>query len=312
MSFFRPAGRRRVRAGVVGALLLTAAGCGGSVDTLAFSGPPPTTVAPPPAPDTLPPGLASMSEVPVPGLTTTTTVAMSPGGASLNGTVMGPTGPVGGATVEIDRFVGTAFAFARTTTALDGSWSFRGLLGGDYRVRAWQPPVLDMDTPQTLFLAAGQPQTLTLQLQSYAAQQVQVAINPAGPVQGQPANLVIQVTKPNVNAAGVLTAPPVAGAKVTLVDGPAWQVDNGNPLTTDASGQATFEVTCSAAGNDPLSAQVGAEAPVVLQMPPCGSSPVTTTTAPPATGFPTTTACTTVPPGPGPTDTTTTLAFGQC
>lgn len=303
-------GRRAVW--LVGVLAVVAAGCGG-VRTLSMPSPPATTVAPPAPPDTLPAGLAGLAEAAVPGVTTTTAPAIGPGGASLNGTVTGPGGPVSGATVEIDRVVGSAYASAKTTTAADGTWSFHNILGGDYRVRAWQAPTLDMATAQTLFLVSGQPQSVALQLTSYSGQQVQVAINPGAPVLDQPANLVVQVTKPDIAANGVLTSPPVAGAAVTLVNGSDWQVNNGNPRPTDASGQATFQVECTSVGNDPLSAQVGNNPPVSLQMPACNPPPPTTTTTTGGQFPPTSTTCPPAGPGPGnPNTTTTTLAFGSC
>lgn len=281
--------------------------------TLSVPSPPETTVAPPAPPDTLPPGLAAVAEHPVAGVTTTTAPAIGPGGGSLNGTVTGPGGPVSGATVQIERVVGYAYATARATTAADGTWSFHNILGGDYRVRAWQAPALDMATPQTLFLVVGQPQSVALQLTSYAGQQVQVAINPAAPVIGQPANLVVQVTTPHIDANGVLTSPPVAGTPVTLVNGSDWQVNNGNPRPTDASGLASFQVECTAVGSDPLSAQVGSNPPVSLQMPPCNAPPPTTTTTVAGQFSPTSTTCPPASPGPGTSDTTTTtLAFGNC
>ena len=293
-------------------LALLAAGCGGHVDSLSFPAGPATTLAQPPPPDTLPPGLASVSHNSIPGVTTTTAPVIGPGNASMNGTVTGPSGPVQGATVEIDRFVGFTYSSARTTTAADGTWSFRGILGGDYRIRAWQAPALDMDTPKVVYLAAGQPQSVALQLTSYQGQQVQVAVNPANPVANQPANLVIQVTTPHIDDNGILTLPPVAGVAVTLVNGSGWQVNNGNPLPTNAAGQATFEVECTTPGSDPLGAQVGANPPFSLQMPVCGNPPPTTTTAPSGPNGTTTTTCPPPTVLPGPTGaTTTTLSFGQ-
>lgn len=294
----------------VGGLL--AAGCSGGVGSLSFPNPPSTTVPPPAPQDSLPPGLASISEAPVAGVTTTTAPAIGPGNESINGTVTGPNGPVAGATVEIDRFVGSSYASARTTTAADGTWSFRRILGGDYRVRAWQAPNLDMDTPTVVFLG-GQPQSVALQLQSYPSQQVQVAINPGVPTVDQPADLVVQVTSPRVSADGVLSEPPVVGVPVTLVNGPAWQVQNGNPLPTDPGGQATFQLQCTSPGTDPLSAQVANNPPVALQMPAClpPPPPSTTTSTTLPGGFSGTTSTTCPPPPAGPGQTTTTLDFGQ-
>lgn len=298
------------------AVAVVSTGCAGGVQSLSFRTPPATTVPLPAPPASLPAGLASVPEAPVAGVTTTTVPAIGPGSASLNGTATGPNGPVPGATVEIDRFVGYAYASARTTSAADGTWSFRNILGGDYRVRAWAAPALDMQTPTILFLVAGQPQSVPLQLQSFQGQQVQVAINPADPVLEQPANLVVQVTNPSIDANGVLTSPPVVGSSVSLVNGSGWQVNNGNPLATDSSGQVTFEVECTSVGADPLAAQVGANPPVSLEMPSCAPPPTTTTTTAGNQFFSTTTTCVSnggSPGNPGSTDTTTTtLDFGGC
>lgn len=300
-------------------LALALAGCGAGVASLSIPEPPAVTVAPPPPPDSLPAGLANETEAPVPGVSTTIAPAIGPGSASMTGTVLGPGGPVRGATVEADRFVGDAVASVRTTTAADGSFSFRDILGGRYRVRAWQAPSLDMATPQFLFLLSDQPQALTLQLTSYAGQQLQVAINPGNPVENQTANLVIQVTNPAVNADGVLAETPVVGTPVTLVNGPGWEVSNSNPSSTDYTGQALFQVVCTTVGPDPLSAQVGNQAPVALQMPGCGapssSQPTSPTTASPGGGPATTTTTSCPPPSSVPGDSSTTstsLVFGGC
>ncbi|HWE54340.1 MAG TPA: carboxypeptidase-like regulatory domain-containing protein [Acidimicrobiales bacterium] len=293
------------RALITVAVALAASGCAGGVHSLSFPNPPSTTIPAPAAPATLPAGLSSIQEAAVPGVTTTTLPAVPGGSSTLNGTVTGPSGPVAGAVVQVDRFVGDAFSSAQATTAADGSWSIKNIQGGDYRVRAWQAPSLDMNTPAIIFLAAGQSQTVPLSLTSYQSQQVQVAINPAAPTVGQPADLVVQVTAPTVNAGGVFSAPPVTNASVTLVNGPNWQVNNGNPLPTNGAGQATFEVECTVAGDDGLQAQVGANPPVTLQMPACGAAPVTTTTNV-SPFLPTSTTC-----PPNSNDTTTTLDFGS-
>ncbi len=296
------------------------AGCSAGVGTLTFPSPPAVTAAPTPAPaDSLPAGLASTPEAPVSGATTTIAPRVGPGPDTLNGTVLGPSGPVGGAVVQADRLVGDAVASVRTTTAADGSWSFRNVLGGRWRVRAWRSPDLDLTAPQIIFVGTSDPPALTLQLSSYQAQQVSGAINPSDPVAGSPANLVVQVVQPTVSPDGLLTYPPVPGASVSLVSGPDWQVSNGNPLVTDGSGQVLFAVECTTPGAAPLSAQVGAGAPVALQMPPCGAPASAPTGSAPAFQLPGSGSTTTTCPGgttpSGSTDpnaTTTSLAYGNC
>lgn len=296
---------------------LLGTGCSAGVASLSFPAPSSVPVPAPFAVETLPPGLASVDEPPVAGATTTTVPAIGPGPATLNGTVLGPTGPVGGATVEADRLVGESVATARTTTAADGSWSFRNVLGGRYRVRAWRSPDLDLTAPQVVFLVPGTPQPFDLQMQSYSGPQVSAAVNPAAPVLDQPVDLVVQVVDPTVGPDGVVSFLPQAGAPVTLVGGNGWQVDGSNPEPTNPGGQALFQLTCTVVGADPLSASLPNTPPTDLKMPACGAPP-TPTTVPdenPGSGSTTTTTClyNPGPTNPGdPNATTTTLVFGNC
>jgi hypothetical protein len=296
------------------ASVVALAGCGG-VQTLSFPAPAPTTPTTAVVVPTLPKNLSSLTETSVPGTTTTVPIAMGPGTANLTGTVQGPSGPVAGATVEADRLVGDGGATAETTTAADGTWSIRSVLGGRYRLRAWQSPSLALTTPQIFFLGNGQTQAMTLQLISFTGPQIQASMAPGNPVAGQVDNLLVQVTNPIVSTDGVVAPMPDVGASVTLVDGPEWQVLNGNPLATDAAGNILFQVTCLVAGVVPLSAQVANSPAVPLQVPSCSApappTTTTTTTTPPPSTLPCPTGPTVAPPT-GPTTTSTTLFPGTC
>jgi hypothetical protein len=215
----------------------------------------------------------------VPGASATTPpLKIGPGTASLNGSVLGPSGPVAGATVEADRLVGDQVATAKATTAADGSWTIGSILGGRYRVRAWQQPSLAVTTPQIFFLGGSESRSLSIQLTSFTGPNVAAAIAPGTPMVDQPANLVVQVTNPTVGADGVLRNLPDVGVLVALTEGPLWRVQNGNPLPTGPQGTALFQVECQAAGVIPLSVAVGGGGPVALQLPACAGSPPTTTT----------------------------------
>jgi hypothetical protein len=283
------------------------AGCG--VQTLSYPTPPATAHAIVTAGPTLPTNLPAVAEGAVPGATTSTLPHIGPGAATLNGTVIGPEGPVAGATVEADRLVGDQEAATQTTTAADGSWSIRSILGGRYRIRAWQQPSLALTSPQILFLGDHETDTTTVQVTAFTGPTVAAAFAPDSPVIGQIDNLVVQVTNPTVGSDGVVRNPPQVGVSVTLTDGPQWQVHNGNPLATDADGQVLFQVSCQAAGPDPVSAAVGSGVAVPLQLPDCEPPPTTTLA-------PSTTTSTTCPPAstlprPG-TTTKTTLPTGTC
>ena len=271
---------------------------------------------PPRSVPTFPANLPSVAEAAVPGSTTTVPPQIGPGSATINGTVLGPDGPVAGATVEADRLVGDAVTSTQTTTAADGSWSIGPILGGRYRVRAWQQPSLAVTAPQIFFLGGTDVHSMTIQLTSFAGPDVASAIAPGVPVVGATDNLIVQVTNPTVGSDGVVRDLPAVGVSVSLTDGPLWQVENGNPLPTGTDGTVLFQVSCQGGGDIPLSAAVGGAAPVALQLPDCFSPP-TTTLAPPVTippcptipGFSGTPASSTTT---GTTTTTTTLLAGLC
>jgi hypothetical protein len=285
------------------------AGCG--VQTLSYPTPPATASAVVTTAPTLPANLPAVGEAAVPGSPVTAQVRIGPGRATLNGTVLGPSGPVSGATVEADRLVGDQTATANTTTAADGSWSIGTILGGRYRVRAWQQPGLTLTAPQILFLGATQTFTQTLHLTAFTGPIVAAAMAPAVPVVGQTDNLVVQVSNPTVGPDGVERDLPDGGVSVTLTDGPQWLVQNGNPLPTDRNGQVLFQVSCQAAGSNPLSAAVGAGTTVSLQLPDCAAPP-TTTSMPPTTVASTTTSSTCPPGTTIPAAATTTTPLGGC
>ena len=75
------------------------------------------------------------------------------GAASLRGVVNGPDGPVGGATVRIERWVGGRSGSITINAGGDGRFGAAKLLGGRYRVRAWLQPNLAATESQVAFLA---------------------------------------------------------------------------------------------------------------------------------------------------------------
>jgi hypothetical protein len=251
------------------------AGCS-SVKTLSFP-PPPSTVAPPTTVASVASNLGSTQLAGVDGVTTTTAPVVGPGAATLTGTVFGPAGPVAGATVQAERLVGDAAASTEATTASDGSWTITGVLGGRYRVRAWQAPTLDLTTPQILWLGGTDTQPLTLQLTSYAGTQVTSALAPTTPVLGQPANLVVQILNPTVGADGVVHPDPVVGASVVLTASPDWVVSGPPSPLTSSTGRVLFSLSCQVVGLAPLSVSVGGSPDQPLASPSCEAPPTTTT-----------------------------------
>ncbi len=244
---------------------LCLAGCApGAVSALP---PPPRTS--PSQPTTTTSDFSRIALAGVPGRTTIPGVAIGPGHATLSGTVGGSTGPVAGATVQVERLVGDASATARVSSGADGRWSLPGILGGRYRVRAWRAPDATMATPQIFFLGGGENKTLDLGVQSFSGPVVTSSIAPNPPVVNRPANLVVDVSNRVVDAEGVGRAEPVAGGSAQLSGSGAWQVTGPNPATIDRGGQASWQLTCQAGGSQPLSVSVNGAASLPIDVPAC-------------------------------------------
>jgi hypothetical protein len=244
---------------------LALAGCApGAVSAL----PPPPSTAPSQSTTTTP----DYTGVVLPGVSGRTTipgVVLGPGHANLSGSVAGPNGPTGGATVEVQRFLGDTTVTAHVPAGPDGRWSLPGILGGRYRVRAWRTPDQTMASPAIFFLGGSETRTVNLTLQSFSGPAVTSALAPNPAAVSQPANLVVDVSNRSVDGAGVGRANPTAGASVQLTGTGNWQLTSPNPATTDRGGQATWELTCQASGPQPLSVSVNGGAPLPLNLPDC-------------------------------------------
>lgn len=280
------------------AVVTALGGCG--VETLRFATPPAT----PPSSTTsttLSPDLTGVDLGTVTGRTTTTTAIIGPGGATLSGTVLGPQGPVAGATVEADRFVGSSEATRQASTAADGSWTIPAILGGRYRVRAWQTPSLAMTTPQIFFLGGTQTMSVNLQLQAFTGQTVSSAANPVSTLVGDNIDVIVAVNNQSVDTAGIVSFEPASGVQVGLNGGANVGI-SASPAATDSNGDASFTLTCLSAGSTTVTGTTSTGSATTLPTITCSvpfTPPPTTTTLPPNTTTPSTPTTTT----PGPTTT---------
>lgn len=297
------------------ALGVAAAGCVSS--SVADLPPPPTTLAP--LTTTTAPVTHPVTLDPVPGTTVAAKVALGPGSATLSGTVTGPAapaappasgsappaagppsgglGPIGGATVEIERFVGNAEVAAEVSAGANGSWVLPHVLGGRYRVRAWRAPNLAQVQPDILFVNDGQDQRVDLHVNLYSGYAVASSLQM--PVVGQPALLGVEITNQAVDAMGVVRAVPLAGSRVNLVASAGWRVTTPNPATTNGSGQAGWGLVCLVTGVQALSVMPDGATTLPLAIPACVGSPPPTTT--PTTSTAPATATSTTSPGAGKT-----------
>lgn len=271
--------RRTAFAGLVSVIAASLfAGCTG-VRTLSFP-PPPATPPVAVTSTTVTPDLTGVPLGSVSGQTTTTAVALGPGRATINGVVAGPGGPVAGATVEADRFVGSSLGSQQVTTGQDGAFSFLAILGGRYRVRAWQQPALAMATPEIFFLGGTETMSLNLQVTAFTGQSVSSAVNPMSAAIGENIDVVVAVSNQTVGLNGVVNYVAAPGVSVSLSGGTAVSV-NSPAVSTDGTGTASFLVTCVMLGTASLIGTTGAGASTFLPTITCANPapPSTTSTS---------------------------------
>lgn len=250
------------RLALVGAALLVLAGCGGSGGLKIKD--------PGKVPDLTTTTAIDLGQVGLKGVSsrTTTSIPIGPGNATLSGTVTGPDGPVEGATVHIERFVGSTSGSTDVTSQPDGTWSLPMVLGGRYRVRAWKTPELALVQPNILYIESSETKKLDLRVDRYTGLSASASIAPNPPVFGQPANLFVLVTQKTVDNTGIVRGTAVPSTSVQL-SGSGYTVDSPNPQVTDANGIAEWRVRCDFAAQQSLSVIFSNGGTSALQVPPC-------------------------------------------
>jgi len=210
------------------------------------------------------------------------------GNSVITGSVVGPDGPVGGANVLIERFVGTASGSITVYTDGTGQFNVTSMLGGRYRVRAWlQPSLATVDAP-TGFVADGDHLSFTVGAERHDA--ASLLLGPAVSAQtvGVPSGVNAQLSQESVDGNGIVHTTGVGGASIQLTTGAPLAIAAPNPAVTNADGRASWTVTCTAAGSASVSAVVtlpGSAAPITAtaNLPGCAdpAPPPTTPTSPP-------------------------------
>ena len=244
MDHPHPRGRR---AGAVVALLvavLVLAGCVGSSSKPLVAAPTSTTsttvvnpadelaaLAPPPGfriPDS-----RGASITPVQGRALPSSIPIRGGNATVTGAVNGPDGSVAGASVLIERFVGTDSASLMLSTDGSGRYAVAGLLGGRYRVRAWLAPLYTSVQSATNFVADGDRLEADIAVERHDATSLQLVPSVGAVLVGNRAAVTAQVSHEVVDGNGVVQAVASGGVELTLAGPDGVVVEAPNPVTTD-------------------------------------------------------------------------------
>ena len=246
-----------------------------------------TTIGPDRSKETLLP--PSDSALPVP----TTTVDFGTGSVTLAGRVLGPDGPVPGASVRIERVVGSSTAERTVFTDDQGRFTLPDVPGGRLRLRAWKIP--DMAMARNVVVFASGTTKVALKAERFAATDVRWAAAPSSPMEGQAVNLVVQVSRRRVDDGGVIGFELITGLAVRLIPLGSLQPDGAAERLTDDSGRASFPMRCNAAGPAQIRAQLASGEDATLDIPACLPLPTTTLAPPPLPTEPPTVAPIIVP-----------------
>lgn len=258
--------RVRIVAVLLVAELLLSACTRGAVDELPA---PPTTGAT--TSTTARPDLSGAELAGVPG-TTTTTVPVGPGEATLQGIVMASDGAVPGATVLVERLVGDGVGGVVVAAGPDGRWVVPQVLGGRYRVRAWRAPDLALTSPESFFLESKETRDVEVRVQPYSGVVVTSAIAPSPPVVDETIRLVVRTYTRSVDEQGIVRNEPLPSVQVELTGSGQWEVETPNPAFADATGRADWLVRCLSLGTHSLAVRVGGGEALALKIPPCATT----------------------------------------
>jgi hypothetical protein len=244
-----------------------------------------------------------VSVLPVPGnAQPSPPIPVRGGTSSVSGTVTGPDGPVGGAMVRIERWVGSASGEIMTSTDGGGHFVAAGLLGGHYKVRAWKQPALATFDAATGFVPFGGRLQVNVIMEKHDAFTVQMAATSATASVGTGFGMAVLVTREQVDPNGVVIDGPVADVPVMLLVDSAVSIDGHNPARTATSGFATWTLTCKSAGHFTATATTN-HGSATAALPTCSGGTTTTSTEPVVINLPIGGFFVTPDPGPYPAGT---------
>jgi len=200
--------------------------------------------APEPLPDTRNVSLSSVA-----GTRVGFPVAVHGGDLVMTGTVQGPDGPVAGATVLLERFVGTSSGRLEVRTDAGGNWIAIDVHGGRYRFRAWRTPDLAMAASELRFVAADAEVDLALTVARYDGADVTGDVDDDAPEVGATATVTVLATRQQVDGHGIITTGPASGRDATVTALGPWRLNGSPDAVIDDAGRVAWTFTCEGAGS---------------------------------------------------------------
>lgn len=173
-------------------------------------------------------------------------VTVQGGSAQLKGLISGPTGPLQGAEVVIQRFTTDGAAVVRTQTNAEGRWRVRNMHGGRFRVRAYVPGQFGSSGSEVFFLKDGEIKTHNVNLAGPSDAPIVTGLAFGEAFVGGQGTALVFVANRVIDDLGRTQQVPSAGIQVTLiVDGLSVVLTSSATATTDLQGYATFRFSCA-------------------------------------------------------------------
>lgn len=212
---------------------------------------PSTLALRPTTPTTRRQNVARLTIQPLEGTTTTTIASFAEGSVSITGRVLGPDGPVSGATVVLERVVGEQSTILKLQADADGRYDAKGIKGGIVKISAFRIP--DLASPESVVIFASGATEADLSLQAFNGTDIQWALGPAQPYVGRSNNLVVRVAVKRVDPDGIVRFAPLEGIGVRIVPISALQPTGPTERITDAQGLSSFQMSCTTVGTSGVS-----------------------------------------------------------
>jgi len=202
------------------------------------------------------------------------------GHARMTGVVLGPDGPVEGATVRLERFVAGRGGYADVRTGAGGRFEAPDIFGGHYRVRAWKRKDLVTTEPQVGFVKdePNSQQELSIGVERHDAKRLQVALDNGNPLLDQEVTLLALYDQEEVDENGIVRGAPFRDADMDLSVTDGLEVIGETRSRTGADGYARFAIKCTSTGAHDVTVTGGDNMTTTVTLPECHSPEESTTT----------------------------------
>jgi hypothetical protein len=224
---------------------------------------------------------------PLEGTPITVVPSFENGTVAISGRVLGPDGPVEGATVVLTRWVNGVSGELRLVTDTDGKYSAEKIRGGVIEIYAYRIP--DLSSGSSVILFAADQVVKDLQVGGLAGADIAWKLAAGKPIVGRPTTLSLSISTRQVDDTGRVGPRPVPGVLVRVVSIGSLQPQGEFERVTGDDGLVSFEVVCNAPGPSNLRIQLATGEETDVEPPACAPPPTTpppTTSAPPPTEVP--------------------------